>query len=366
MPTNLTRNPHRRRKKKNETEKPKLDYTVHPAKRDKPGEFTYLWQHKPGQYKGTEKNSTAFRTLEQALAAMYWAEKTQHVAKTKEEKNAARQLEPDFASCLWEEFSQNEKYEAHIMNESTKADMLVRERVPDGKTDDNSNWWQVQLKVSERGRDGQRWSFAWEDGNYDGMIMLCHTPDGPEKRPHSWFYDGYLFGKGKYLESSLTICTTKDGTKWDTLGWKPKETSVDEVKRFKDLAPRGRLLLDMCDEEEGDRCKAAAKMLVALFEKHKEDDWFPYTSKDKAARHFASKSHLLEWSGICFLKGKYKYKDPPMPQMPYDLVEKRDDGTEVRIQVKQRGSKAIRKAWGMPKAGSGIAFTPTKSGSNSK
>ena len=55
-----------------------------------------------------------------------------------------------------------------------------------------------------------------------------------------------------------------------------------------------------------------------------------------------------------------------MPQMPYDLVEKRDDGTEVRIQVKQRGSKAIRKAWGMPKAGSGIAFTPTKSGSNSK
>ena len=333
LPPNLSRNAQKVGERKNA----KVDWTKPIVERP------YKWEIKPCQYVGMKTGYVYFRTLEQALAAMYWAQKKKPEDRTHEEIMVAFRLESEFAKCLQKEFDAMPGYDMHILNEGTKADILVKRSADDDK------WWQVQLKVSNRWCKTRRWAFAWNDGNYDGMMFLCHTPEGPKDVPRSWFYDGALFGKGRYVKSGLTISGGKSEeqeNKWDTVGWTPNPKKADDLAKFNDKT-RGKLLLDKCDEAEGERCKAAAEMLVALLEKYASEGWLTSTTKAAAAHHFASESHAKERESLEFLMRKYGYKEPPLHQLHYDLVEVRDDGTVVKtFQVKSRSMWSIQKAWG--------------------
>ena len=298
-----------------------------------------------------------FRTLEQALAAIYWTQKAAPEVKTYEQKEEALGLEAVFADCLKKEFDAMAGYDMHILNESTKADVLVR------RSKDGNKWWQVQLKVANRWCKKKKWSFALSSGAYDGMVFLCHALEGPNDVPCSWFYDGALFGKGKYLAGNLTISAEKDEreTKWTTVGWEP--TRPGDWPKFNEKA-RGRLLRAKCNEVKPDRCKAAAQTLVKLLEHPANEGWLTFTTKEEAASNFASKSHAMEWEGLQFLMSKYGYEQPRKHQLPYDLEEKDGDGTVVKtFQVKSRSMQSIRKAWDEHRGDTGTTVKVAKHGS---
>ena len=324
----------------------------------KPAKRPYKWEINCGAYVEYPQKKTVyehFATLEQALAAMYWTQKKKPEDRTYEDIMVAFRLESEFAKCLQKEFDAMPGYDMHILNEGTKADILVKRSADDDK------WWQVQLKVSNRWCGMKRWAFAWNDGNYDGMMFLCHAPDGPKGVPRSWFYDGALFGKGRYVKSGLTISAGKgeeQGKKWDTVGWTP--TRLEDEGEFNSKT-NGKLLLDKCDEAQPESCKAAAKMLVDLLEEQASKGWLTSTTKAAAARHFASESHAKERESIEFLMSKYGYKEPPLHQLPYDLVETRDDGTEVKFQVKSRTMWSMQKQWAKYSK-SGVTFSVSKNG----
>jgi len=186
-------------------------------------------------------------------------------------------------------------WECHILNDFTRADVLVRPR--EGEDD---AWYSLQLKTTaEKSVGTNMWHFA-NVSRYGRMLVVCHALQGPSTdRPCTWVYDGETLSQ--HLPSG-SLGVTPNGV-WDN-------------------PSKGRLL-GKCDGDDLEACaRETAQLLIRLLER----DDYPRTTMQDAQWTLEKPSHFAEYASLHMLTLR---ADPsvciltqPEEQQPHhDLVE---------------------------------------------
>ena len=274
-------------------------------------------------------------------------QKAQEAADEREEKYRRANMEGPFVTKLVSTINYClSGWEAHKMNDQTRADMIVRRRsIPE-----NDKWFQVQVKTTTKSKNGTKWDVDAKYG-YPGMIMLVYTPEGPNpkdgsgpKLQRSWFFDGDTKG-------SFSISTTQADNTHNTIkGALNPSTGL----------PGTGLALDICDEPNADSLEKTASALIKLLAAD-NCDMFEITTKNDAEEDFRSPDDRKEWHALKWLKTLQRrggaLQAEELSQQAWDLVSTDRNGQKTKYQVKLKHADSPRTRWDSKQGGQGITYT---------